>query len=315
MVQLRSAFGVGFHPLVAFVGRGLLRSLTLPREAFWAGALEKLRRRLLGRLPKICKEGAPSCCPSFSVANKPVSVSVAPLLEVRGLTFSYASVSSSSGGCGIVLEDISFSLQAGDLVAIVGPNGGGKSTLLKLLVGLLQPVRGSFSHSLSPQEIGYLPQRSEFDPVFPLRVVDVVAMGLWARTGTLRRLSREDYRSLIKPALERVGLAGYETRGLHCLSGGQFQRLLFARLLVQDASFLLLDEPFSAIDSETMEDLLGLLKELQQQGKTIVVVSHHLELVRRFCPLSLILSKGLVAFGSTEEVLTRSNLSQALSFS
>ena len=253
------------------------------------------------------------------VMNKTPASSAQVVLEAQHLIFNYkdpACRALSDEGDAFqkpVVEDVSFSLKLGSLLGIVGPNGGGKSTLLKLLVGLLTPCSGVVSHSCPLKEVGYLPQRTEVDRNFPLRVVDVVAMGLWAKTGNLKRLSKEDYEMRVLPALEKVGLMGYEARGLHCLSGGQFQRLLFARLLVQEASLLFLDEPFNALDPQTMEDLSALLVSLQEQGKTIVVVSHQLDSVRQFFPLTLILAKKMIAFGETKDVLTEHNLSKAVS--
>jgi zinc/manganese transport system ATP-binding protein len=197
----------------------------------------------------------------------------------------------------------------GSLLALVGPNGAGKSTLIKALAGELRPLSGTVS-GLAGQRVAWLPQHSVLDPSFPIDVRQMVAMGLWHRVGALGRVTAE-HRRLCDEALAAVGLTGFEARGLDTLSGGQLQRALFARLILQDAPVVLLDEPFAAVDHRTSTDLLALLHRWQHQGKTVIVVLHDLAQVRAHFPLTLLLARELVAFGTTAEVLTDAHWARA----
>ncbi len=195
----------------------------------------------------------------------------------------------------------------GSLTAIVGPNGAGKSTLLKGVIGNLAPLEGRIdSCGLDPREIGYLPQQSEIDRSFPISVLDLVAMGLWRETGAFGGIARSG-KARIKTALATVGLTGFERRPIGSLSGGQMQRALFARLLLQDAKLVLLDEPFTAIDAKTMTDLIDVIKNWHGEGRTILAVLHDHETVRAHFPQTLMLARELVAHGPTGQVLTSEN--------
>lgn len=225
------------------------------------------------------------------------------------------------------VHHLSATLAPGSMVAVVGPNGAGKSTLLKALAGLLRPLQGRI-HGLpvSPDaggpsrsrgkpeapRLAYLPQQSEVDRSFPISVFDLVAFGLWHETGALGRLSPAQ-RQRVHGALAAVGLTGFERRTLATLSGGQFQRALFARLALQDAAIVLLDEPFVGVDSRTVSDLMRLLLDWHAQGRTLLVVLHDLELVRAHFPLTWLLARELVAAGPTAAVLTEANLQRARS--
>ncbi|MBC8055636.1 MAG: ABC transporter ATP-binding protein, partial [Rhizobiales bacterium] len=167
---------------------------------------------------------------------------------------------------------------AGLLTAVVGPNGAGKSTLLGALGGTIRDFEGRIERSPALR-VAYLPQASALDRGFPVRVHEVVAMGLWSRIGSFGGLRPED-RSSIDEALAAVGLRGFEQRWLGELSAGQAQRVLFARVLVQDAGLILLDEPFNAIDARTTADLLALLHRWKQEERTVIAVLHDLEQVR-----------------------------------
>ncbi|MDE0384177.1 MAG: ATP-binding cassette domain-containing protein, partial [Defluviicoccus sp.] len=145
----------------------------------------------------------------------------------------------------------------GSLTAIVGPNGAGKSTVLKGVVGTLRPLEGRVAlGGLTRDDIAYLPQQSDVDRSFPIAVADLVAMGLWREIGGFAGL-RAAHRARVAEAISAVGLDGFEARPIGSLSGGQMQRALFARLLLQDARLVLLDEPFTAIDARTVADLIG----------------------------------------------------------
>lgn len=202
-------------------------------------------------------------------------------------------------------------IPAGSLTAVVGPNGAGKSTLLKGIVGTLRPLGGRIALSSGPRtRIAYLPQAAELDRTFPLSVYDLVAMGLWSRTGPFGGIGRKD-RTRIEEAVAAVGLTGFERRSISTLSGGQMQRALFARLLLQDTGVILLDEPFTAIDAKTTADLLDLVRRWHDEERTVVAVLHDLDVVRRVFPSTLLIAREPVAWGETQGVLSAANLLRA----
>jgi zinc/manganese transport system ATP-binding protein len=161
--------------------------------------------------------------------------------------------------------------------------------------------------------MAYLPQHSEIDRYFPARVLDLVALGLWPKRGMLKRFTASDDES-IEAALSAVGLEGFRDRPIDTLSGGQLQRTLFARVLLQDADLILLDEPFNAIDQRTLSDLVELIHRWHGEKRTVVVVLHDLELVRTHFPETLLLARQPVAWGKTQDVLMPSNLLKARQF-
>ncbi len=195
----------------------------------------------------------------------------------------------------------------GSLTAIVGPNGAGKSTLLKGVIGDLRPLAGRLDFgTCTRNDIAYLPQQSDIDRSFPIAVVDLVAMGLWNEIGGFSGL-RAAHRVQVEDAISAVGLTGFESRTIGSISSGQLQRALFARLLLQNAKLVLLDEPFTAIDTKTMADLLGVVQRWHGEGRTVITVLHDLETVRTYFPDTLILARDLVAHGPTSQVLTAAN--------
>jgi zinc/manganese transport system ATP-binding protein len=201
-------------------------------------------------------------------------------------------------------------VEDGALLALVGPNGAGKSTLLKGIVGLLPPLAGAIERSRRAREVAYLPQIAEIDRSFPISVYDLVAMGLWRRAGLSGRIGGNE-RSTIQKAIATVGLEGFEDRAIGTLSGGQMQRALFARLLLQDARLILLDEPFTSLDAGTVADLLELIRRWHAEERTIIAVLHDYEMVRARFPEALLLARAPVAWGPTSEVLKPENLLQA----
>jgi zinc/manganese transport system ATP-binding protein len=202
-------------------------------------------------------------------------------------------------------------VDGGSLTAIVGPNGAGKSTLFKGIVGALKPLSGSIDfQGLSAKDIAYLPQVAEIDRTFPITVYDIVTMGLWHSHGAFGGIGRKDHR-IIEAAITAVGLSGFEQRAIGTLSGGQMQRMLFARLLVQDARFIVLDEPFSAIDTRTVADLMALVRQWHRERRTVLAATHDIDLVRANFPRTLLLAREPVAWGATREVLTPDNLDTA----
>ena len=199
----------------------------------------------------------------------------------------------------------------GSLTAVVGPNGAGKSTLFKGVVGALKPLAGRIERNgAKAEDIAYLPQAAEIDRSFPVSVFDRVAMGLWRRKGMFGGIGPRD-RDAVEGALAAVGLTGFEDRSIGTLSGGQMQRMLFARLLLQDARVIVLDEPFNAIDAKTSADLLGLVHRWHEERRTVLAALHDLDIVRSNFPQALLLAREPVAWGSTAEVLTPENLSKA----
>jgi zinc/manganese transport system ATP-binding protein len=201
-------------------------------------------------------------------------------------------------------------VEDGALLALVGPNGAGKSTLLKGIVGLLPPLAGAIERSRPAREVAYLPQIAEIDRSFPISVYDLVAMGLWRRAGLSGRIGGNG-RATIQKAIATVGLEGFEDRAIGTLSGGQMQRALFARLLLQDARLILLDEPFTSLDAGTVADLLELIRRWHAEERTIIAVLHDYEMVRARFPEALLLARAPVAWGPTSEVLKPENLLQA----
>jgi len=210
------------------------------------------------------------------------------------------------------VHHLSGTVARGSLTAVVGANGSGKSTLMKGIVGILPPMAGAASVK-SGMRLAYLPQQSELDRSFPARVVDLVSMGLWPKRGLLGRHTSAD-KARVQDAIRAVGLSGFQARPLDTLSGGQMQRALFARVLVQDADLILLDEPFNAVDARTIADLLTMMQGWHGEGRTVLVVVHDHDLVRRHIPDALLLARRPVAWGKAQAVLSPANLERARSF-
>jgi len=202
-------------------------------------------------------------------------------------------------------------VKQGALMAVVGPNGAGKSTLFKGIVGAIKPLSGGIDlNGVRARDIAYLPQIADIDRTFPIGVYDLVAMGLWRDAGLFGGIGRAE-REKVRTAISAVGLSGFEERPIGTLSGGQMQRALFARLLLQDARVIVLDEPFNAIDTKTAADLCDLVMRWHAEKRTVVAALHDLELVKSMFPEALLLAREPVAWGATKEVLTAENLLKA----
>ena len=199
---------------------------------------------------------------------------------------------------------------SGSLTAVVGPNGAGKSTLLKTIMALIPAHSGQLAVSVARSKIAYLPQRAELDTGFPISVKDCVMLGFWPSHGVLRALKRTQC-AQADAALQTVGLQDFGQRAIGTLSSGQLQRVLFARLLVQDADLILLDEPFNAIDRDTVSALMLLIKQWHNQGRTVVAVLHDDAVVRKYFPQTLLLARRVIGWGNTAQVMTDTNLMQA----
>jgi zinc/manganese transport system ATP-binding protein len=208
------------------------------------------------------------------------------------------------------LHHISGQFVSGALTAVIGPNGSGKSTLLKSIMGLIKPAGGCVRVSNPHARMAYLPQVTEIDRSFPLQVHDCVLMGCWRAVGAFGG-ANSDLLARIDAAIRTVGLEGFERRAVGSLSSGQFQRVLFARLLMQDAELILLDEPFNAMDSRTTETLLGLIHQWQTQSRTVIAVLHDDAQVRAHFDQAVLLARELVAWGPTVQVLTEPHLQRA----
>jgi len=210
-----------------------------------------------------------------------------------------------------VVHGVSLHIAAGAWVSVVGPNGAGKSTLFKGIVGVIKPFAGKVDLcGLRAREIAYLPQQAEIDRSFPISVYDMVAMGLWRQAGLFGGIGRKE-RDRVEAAISAVGLTGFEQRPIGSLSGGQMQRVLFARLLLQDASLIVLDEPFNAIDTKTAADLLDLVRRWHAEQRTVLAALHDLDMVRANFPEVLLLAREPVAWGEAGVVLTPENLLKA----
>ena len=200
-------------------------------------------------------------------------------------------------------------VEQGTLLAVVGPNGAGKSTLFKGIVGALPPLAGKIElGDLAAHDIAYLPQVAEIDRTFPISVYDMVATGLWKRAGAFGGLASHH---TVEQAIATVGLTGFEQRPIGTLSGGQMQRMLFARVLLQDARMIVLDEPFNAIDVKTVGDLLALVRRWHDENRTVLAALHDLALVEANFPHTLLLAREPVAWGATAKVLSAENLNKA----
>jgi zinc/manganese transport system ATP-binding protein len=210
-----------------------------------------------------------------------------------------------------VVHHVTGAFTDGSMTAIIGPNGGGKSTLLKAMGGFMSLMGGEVDFDgLKKNEIAYLPQQFEIDRTFPINVLDVVMLGHWPRKGALGRYGKPE-RDAALWALGQVDMAGSADRPVISLSTGQWQRVLFARLSLQKAKLILLDEPFAAIDSRTTHDLIHMLEDWRKAGTTIVCVMHDFQSVREHFPQTLLIARDLIAWGDTPAVMTDQNLARA----
>lgn len=213
------------------------------------------------------------------------------------------------------LDNINLTLPSSSLIGVIGPNGAGKSTFIKALMGMIPTKNANiriFSQPVNQvrKRIAYVPQRNDIDMDFPILVQDVVVMGRYPHLNWFSRPGKKD-RGLAHDALEKVGMSGFSKRQIGELSGGQQQRVFLARALAQEADLFMLDEPFAGIDVRSEEIIVELLKSLQKEGKTIVVVHHDLSKVTEYFDHLVILNQSLIASGKTEEVFTIKNLERA----
>ena len=228
------------------------------------------------------------------------SIKEAVPLEVHDLTVAYHKQP--------VLYGVDLKIPQGALVGVVGPNGAGKSTLIKAIMGLV-PISAGWvkifgqPYKKAVRRVGYVPQRESVDWDFPVSVMDVVMMGRYGRVGLLRRPTRAD-RQAAEACLDKVKMLPYRERQIANLSGGQQQRVFLARALAQESDLYFMDEPFAGVDAATESTIIDLLKEMREQGKTLIVVHHDLSTAQRYFDRMVLLNMRLVAYGPTESVFT-----------
>ena len=209
----------------------------------------------------------------------------------------------------VALQNVSGAFTASSLMAVAGPNGAGKSTLLKLIAGVIKPSEGRITICEEcARKIAYLPQTNSIQRDFPLTVLQAVCTGFWPETGAWRGISK-NMKTRARAALTEVGLTGFQNRRISSLSGGQFQRLLFARVILQDARIILLDEPFTAVDAATTAKLMQILLDWHRQGRTIICVLHDLLMIRKYFPESFLLAGKCLGRGHTHELFEQKLLS------
>lgn len=212
------------------------------------------------------------------------------------------------------LYNLNADIAKNSLMALVGPNGGGKSTLIKCLLGILQPTSGKVLLNINRSKIAYLPQVNTMDKSFPINVADTVSMGFWKKNQLHRALDKNQ-KTALDEVLEKLNLTKLKKAPIANLSGGELQKTIFARIMLQDADLILLDEPFVAIDAATTKELLNLIGDWHKAGKTVIAVMHDLHQVRSYFPETFLISKTKIAQGATEKTLTEENLAKALRFS
>ncbi len=212
-------------------------------------------------------------------------------------------------GRSVILSDLTFTIPEGDFLGMVGPNGSGKTTILRAILGSLKPSQGKVTQA-PDLRYGYVPQRDQVDYNFPLKVVDVVMMGRYDRIGLGRRPGGRD-RELACKALDHVGILDLADQPLNALSGGQKQRTLIARALVGDPNVLILDEPTTGMDLVSMTQILGLVRELHERdGLTVLMVSHALNEVANYVERIALVMNGSFRIGSVDEIMSSSVLSE-----
>ncbi len=241
---------------------------------------------------------------SRASGNSPVPDASPLPLEIRDLTVSYDRKA--------VLWNVNLDVAAGRIVGIVGPNGAGKTTLIKAIMGLQPQQAGTVlinggSLKKQPGAIGYVPQRETVDWDFPVTVHDVVMMGTYGRLGLFRRPGRRQ-RELCERCLQQVQMLPFAHRQIANLSGGQQQRVFLARALAQEAMIYLMDEPFAGVDAVTESAIIDLLRDLRDNGRTILVIHHDLQTAAEYFDEILLLNRRVVAYGPTKEVFTTENL-------
>lgn len=212
-----------------------------------------------------------------------------------------------------VVHHVSVAFPKCETVAIIGPNGAGKSTLLKAIMDFIHYDEGHITYHVDRREIAYLPQQSEINRELPITVEDLVAMGFLSKVGAFKKVSLDQYQK-IHAAIDYVGLSGFEKRSIGALSNGQFQRALFARIIVQESDLIILDEPFNAVDAKTVVDLCALINQwVYEEKKSVIAVIHDFHLAKTYFNYTLLMARELIGFGKTKDVLCEHNIEKAYS--
>ncbi|HLS12691.1 MAG TPA: metal ABC transporter ATP-binding protein [Flavobacteriaceae bacterium] len=211
------------------------------------------------------------------------------------------------------LSGVNLQLKPGGICGIIGPNGAGKTTFVKGILGLV-PSYGKVRFKGKPlshwaKQTAYVEQKRNLDLDFPINVFHCVLLGTYPKLGFFKRPGAKE-KEAARKAIEQVGLVGLEDRQIGELSGGQFQRVLIARTIVQDADLIFLDEPFVGVDINSEAIIINLLKQLAQEGKTIFMVHHDLSKVQRYFEKVILINKTVIAYGETKEVYTKENLTK-----
>ena len=204
-----------------------------------------------------------------------------------------------------VLKDCNATIEGPTITGIIGPNGAGKSTLLKAILGLIQSsgeilIDGEPAKKVL-QKIAYVEQKSQIDFTFPITIRECVALGRTVKKKPLQRLTKEDWEK-VDTAIEEVGLTDLASRQIGALSGGQFQRVLLARCMVQEAQYIFLDEPFVGIDMLSEKVIMTIIRKWKEEGKTILMVNHDLSKVKEYFDQVVLVKHSIVASGKTEDV-------------
>ena len=207
-----------------------------------------------------------------------------------------------------VLWDIDLRIPKGELTAIIGPNGAGKTTLIKAALNLVRPVSGMVR--INAERVAYVPQSESVDWDFPASVMDVVLMGRYGLLGWFRRPGRKD-REIALESLAKVSMTDFASRQISELSGGQQQRVFLARALAQEADLYLMDEPFKGVDVRTEKAMVSLLKELKDEGKSVIAVHHNLQTVKEYFGWAVLVNLHIIAAGAVEDVFVEENIAQA----
>ncbi len=210
-----------------------------------------------------------------------------------------------------VLKDCNATIEGPTITGIIGPNGAGKSTLLKAILGLIQSsgeilIDGEPAKKVL-QKIAYVEQKSQIDFTFPITIRECVALGRTVKKKPLQRLTKEDWEK-VDTAIEEVGLTDLASRQIGALSGGQFQRVLLARCMVQEAQYIFLDEPFVGIDMLSEKVIMTILRKWKEEGKTILMVNHDLSKVKEYFDQVILVKHAIVASGKTEDVFIKKYL-------
>lgn len=214
----------------------------------------------------------------------------------------------------MALSHINLQIRSGRITGIIGPNGAGKSSLLKAVLNIIPHTGETFVDKKELKKllknIAYVEQKSNIDFTFPITVRECVALGTYSSLKLFQKLGKDEW-SKVDEALEKVNLSDFKARQIGSLSGGQFQRVLIARCLVQEADYIFLDEPFVGIDSVSETIIMDILQHLKAQGKTILIVHHDLSTVRTYFDDLIILNKKLISAGAVAQVFTSENLKKA----